>query len=159
MPEWECGFPENQNALVLFGPTLQSQIGFDLDYQPETGNPPNLPDKKYHALVDTGAAISCIDNSVASALRLPVIDEGMISGVSGRNKVNIYLAQIYIPVFNFTQYGSFHGVDLHAGGQLHSALLGRSFLRYMKMEYKGDTSSVLISLNKNQLQVPKKTNK
>jgi len=149
MPEQECGFPGNQNHLVSFGPTLQVQIGFDPVYQPETGKNPNLPNTQYHALVDTGASISCIDSSVATALKLPVIDEGMISGVSGSSVVNIYLAQIYIPVFNFTQYGGFHGVDLHAGGQPHSALLGRSFLRYMKMIYKGDTSSVVISLNKN----------
>ncbi len=149
MLKWECGFPDNQNYLIHFGPTIQVQIGFDPVYQPETSKTPNLPNAQYHALIDTGASISCIDNSVAASIKLPVIDEGSVSGISGVNIVNIYLAQIYIPAFGFTQYGSFHGVDLHAGGQPHSALLGRTILRYMTMIYKGDESSVLVSLNKN----------
>ncbi|MCY4312383.1 MAG: aspartyl protease family protein, partial [Gammaproteobacteria bacterium] len=100
MGVWISGQPKFSG---FFGPTLNVQIGFDPAYQPETGEKPHLANTQYHALVDTGAAISCIDNSAATALQLPVIDEGMISGASGANLVNIYLAQIYIPAFNFTE--------------------------------------------------------
>lgn len=52
-----------------------------------------------------------------------------------------------MPALNFTLYGAFFGVHLIAGGQPHQALLGRDFLQYMTMDYKGNTGSVTLSMN------------
>ena len=41
--------------------------------------------------------------------------------------------------------GAFCGVDLKAGGQIHSALIGRTFLRHFKMIYEGKTGTVTIT--------------
>lgn len=41
--------------------------------------------------------------------------------------------------------GAFAGVDLKAGGQIHSALIGRTFLRHFKMIYDGRTGTVSLS--------------
>jgi predicted aspartyl protease len=95
-------------------------------------------------LVDTGATESCIDNLLASQLNLPIIDRRPISGVGGKQTVNMYLAQVHIPSLGFTIHGSFAGVDLKAGGQTHLALIGRTFLQSFTMIYEGKTGTVTI---------------
>ena len=145
MHQVECGFVNQIQNLVQFGPTLRVQIGFDPSYR-STDNPaPNLPSNLYPALIDTGAAVSCIDSRIAANLGLPTIDEQPISGALGSAKVNVHLAQIHVSELPFTIIGQFYGVHLHAGGQPHGALLGRDFLRHMKMTYVGDTGSVIVS--------------
>lgn len=141
MKQTDCGFPE-PDSLVRFGPTLKVLIGFDPHFRPDS--PPGLAANEYHALVDTGASDSCIDSVVASALKLPVIDRINVAGAHGSGEVNVYLAQIKITALDCTIYGRFAGVHLHAGGQPHSALIGRTFLRHMTMEYNGKTGSVTI---------------
>jgi len=54
----------------------------------------------------------------------------------------MHLAQIYVPTVNFTFVGAFAGVDLVAGGQAHTALIGRTFLRYFTLTYFGLTGTV-----------------
>ena len=100
---------------------------------------------KYDALVDTGAYESCIDSSIATLLKLPVVDRRRVAGAHGAYDVNVHLAQIRIPALDIVQLGMFSGVHLHAGGQRHSALLGRTLLREMKMTYNGKTGSVIMS--------------
>jgi hypothetical protein len=69
----------------------------------------------------------------------------MTAGVHGAKEVNVHLAQVYIPSLKYTIYGAFSGVDLRAGGQAHSALIGRTFLRQFKMIYDGPTGDVELS--------------
>jgi hypothetical protein len=97
------------------------------------------------ALVDTGATECCIDSLLAAQLSLPIVDRRKISGVGGEHEVNVYMAQIHVPVFPFTVYGAFCGVDLAAGGQSHKALIGRTFLQHFTMLYEGHTGRVVIS--------------
>lgn len=149
MPSVECGFPLLQesrgpDSLIRFGPTLMVQIGFDPDFSP--GSTPNLPSTEFHALVDTGALESCIDSGVASTLGLPIVDRQKVAGVHGSADVNVHLAQIYVPALELTTFGRFSGVHLRAGGQPHSALIGRTFLRAFTMIYNGGTGSVILSL-------------
>lgn len=140
----DCGFAAQPEQLVTIGPTLKVQLGFDRNYHGGVGAPPKLPSQEYLALVDTGATASCIDSQVALNLGLPVIDQESVAGVHGSLKVNVQLAQIHIPSLGFTQIGEFSGVHLHAGGQPHSALLGRTLLQFMKMIYDGTTGAVTI---------------
>ena len=148
MPSVECGFshleePHCQDSLIQFGPTLAVRIGFDPNFSP--GALPNLPPTEFHALVDTGASESCIDSGVAQSLGLPIVDRRKVAGVHGSDEVNVHLAQIYVRALSFTSYGQFAGVHLHAGGQPHSALIGRTFLRTFTMVYDGSTGSVILS--------------
>lgn len=143
MPTVDCGFKNFPAALVRLGPTLGVQIGFDQNYTP--GENPNLPAKIYPALVDTGALESCIDSALAASLRLPVVDRKPVSGAHGRDDVNVHLAQIYCPALDSITYGKFCGVHLNAGGQPHSALIGRTFLQSYSMHYNGPTGSVVLS--------------
>lgn len=146
MRQVEIGFKQLPITLVRFGPTIQVQIGFDSNFT--SGTRPNLPDQQYNALVDTGALESCIDSSIADNLNLPVIDNRPISGVQGISNVNVYLAQIFIPALNYCINGAFSGVHLHAGGQVHSVLIGRTFLQHFEMHYDGTTGSVHLSMDK-----------
>ena len=143
--EAECGFTSSLE-LVRLGPTLSVRIGFDTDYRP--GKEINLPDTEYFALVDTGASLSCIDSSIAATLKLPVVDQMDIAGVQGKSKVNMHLAHILIPALEAIVYGRFAAVHLNAGGQPHSALIGRLFLNSCLMTYDGFTGSVTLSRRK-----------
>jgi hypothetical protein len=50
------------------------------------------------ALIDTGAMISGIDESLAKQLRLPLINQISSGGVHGQGPLNVYLADISIPL-------------------------------------------------------------
>lgn len=149
MPSTKCGFVDVPGGvpavglLVQWGPTIKVDIGFDPQYTFKPNCPPPIPGLTgLRALVDTGATESCIDSTLAAQLNLPIVDKRMTAGAHGAKEVNVHLAQIHIPSLNFTIYGAFSGVDLHAGGQIHSALIGRTFLQHFKMIYEGTTGSV-----------------
>jgi hypothetical protein len=77
-------------------------------------------------------------------LNLPIIDRRRVSGVHGAGEVNVHLAHVHIMAMGSTLYGPFCGVELIAGGQLHQALIGRTFLQHFTMVYEGRTGSVTI---------------
>lgn len=150
MVEARVGFDDGDGGtgdewLVHFGPTLQVQIGFDPVFQPGALEAPTLPGIRLPALVDTGAIECCIDSALADQLGLPVVDEGIVAGVQGASNVDVYIGQIYVPALGWTIHGRFHGVHLSEGGQPHSALIGRTFLRHFTMVYEGSTGSVTLS--------------
>ena len=150
MAKTKCGFesgPGVSGALLLasYGPTLMVNIGFDQNYNPKVPGVPSPGVTDIRALVDTGASESCIDNLLAAQLNLPIVDRRPISGIGGKQETNMYLAQIHVPSLNFTIYGAFAGVDLVAGGQVHSALIGRAFLMGFTMTYEGRTGNVTLS--------------
>jgi hypothetical protein len=132
------------DLLMAYGPTLLVNIGFDANYK-QDANPLQIPQSAIQgvrALVDTGATECCIDDQLAVQIKLPVIDRRKISGVGGAHDVNVYLAQIHVPSLAFTMYGAFAGVNLAAGGQMHQALMGRTFLGTFTMTYNGITGDV-----------------
>lgn len=141
----DCGFEGRPEELVQSGPTIVVQIGFDPKYLTFSQYRPNLPRTQFHALVDTGATESCIDSAVAMDLDLPIVDQQNLAGAHGVHPANVYLAQIYIPELEVTIGGRFSGVHLTAGGQAHSALIGKSFLLHFTMIYEGQTGAVRIS--------------
>ena len=151
MPTTRCGFDSTLGGapgaqkLTSYGPTLSVNIGFDPNYRPPSSTPPRPGITGVAALVDTGAGESCIDSILAAQLNLPIVDRRQIAGVHGAEKVNMHLAQIHVPSLNFTIYGAFAGVHLKTGGQIHQALIGRTFLQNFTMVYEGLTGTVTIS--------------
>ncbi len=150
MVQTKCGFDNGpahsgSDLLVMLGPTLLVDIGFDPAYSPRKKVVPVSGITGVQALVDTGATESCIDDLLAAKLKLPVVNRREISGVHGKREVNVYLAQVHVPSLAFTIYGAFAGVDLKAGGQVHEALIGRTFLSSFTMVYEGRTGTVTIS--------------
>jgi predicted aspartyl protease len=145
-----CGFNDSPGApgselLVLIGPTLMVDIGFDPAWR--IGNPvaPALTGNLLPALVDTGAGESCIDQLLAASLGLPIVDRRRVAGSVGAHEVNVYLAQINVPSLAFVIHGQFAGVNLQEGGQQHRALIGRTFLRNFELHYEGHSGTVRIT--------------
>src|ERR1700689_5534454 len=132
MVEAKCGFNDipgtsGSDFLVSLGPTLFVDIGFDPNHDPiiipRGVRVPGITGVQ--ALVDTGATECCIDSLLAAQLRLPLVNRRQISGVHGSHTANVYLAQVHVPSLGMTMNRAFSGVDLKAGGQVHSALIGR----------------------------------
>lgn len=143
MPAINVGFSDG-NSLFRYGPTMYVQIGLDPAYT-VGASPPKLPHVNLPALVDTGATLNCIDSSLAERLQLPVVDRKSVIGVHGPVETDFYAAQIYTPVLNWVTHGIFAGLPLANSGQLHYALIGRSFLKDFTMTYEGRTGRVTIS--------------
>jgi predicted aspartyl protease len=150
MVELKCGFNNGPaglgcDLLVNLGPTLLVNIGFDPNHNPATIVPPVPGITDVHALVDTGATECCIDALLAVQLKLSLVNRRQISGVSGVHLANVYLAQVHVPMLGVTMNGAFSGVNLRVGGQMNSALIGRTFLRHFKMLYEGNTGTVTLT--------------
>jgi len=128
----ECGYPGKPDDLVMRGPTVMVDVGFG-----------SLENKgSYSALIDTGADCSCINNQIALLLNLPVIDREKVAGVNGIQEQNVYGARIHIPDLQIERYGRFPGFDAHFG-----VILGREFLKRLRMEYDGPSGSVILRKN------------
>lgn len=61
-------------------------------------------------------------------------------------KVDFHLAQIHVPVLRFTIIGWFAAVPLSDSGFRHEVILGRSFLKYLKLIYDGPTGDARLIL-------------
>src|SRR5688572_8020743 len=109
---FDFGFPRYPRLLVYHGPTLSVNVGFDRTWRAVDHKPPNARGFQLEALVDTGAQDSCIDRLLAAQLNLPVVDREKVCGVHGEREVDVYLAQVYVPALDFTEYGKFAGVEL-----------------------------------------------
>lgn len=148
MPSVQAGFKTGKNGrtpadlLVDLGPTLLVDIGLKSRSQP--GARPDLAEKNVKALIDTGAGGDCIDDALAVALGLPVMDEGEISGVGGHHHAFIYTARVYVPKLDRLLFQPFTGVKLQAGAQWHRLILGRTFLRQYQLVYDGCSGGVEI---------------
>jgi hypothetical protein len=148
MPSAQAGFKQGKagasaaDLLVQLGPTLLVDIGLRSRAAP--GAKPDLPQKAVRALIDTGAGGDCIDDDLARKLKLPITDEGEISGVGGRHHAYIYTARIYVPQLDRLLFQPFTGVKLEAGAQWHRVILGRSFLRPYQLIYNGPQAEVEI---------------
>ena len=106
-------------------------------------HPANDPNKRVHALIDTGAGGECIDDELARSLRLPVVEEGrMVSGIGGRHAAAVYMARVYAPSLDRLLFQPFAGARLSDGDQPHRVILGRSFLRRYRLSYDGGTGAV-----------------
>ena len=147
----DCGFPDlpgdiQRKLLVEVGPTIPVAIGFDPGYDEFVDARPMLPPDLYPALIDTGASDNSVDDELAIGLRLPVIYyEQEVSGSAGTHTVTVYLVQIHIPELGRTISGQFAGLHWAAGGQLHRAIIGRSFLSDFALHYDGRTGTVTLS--------------
>ena len=140
-----CGFENHPELLVAYGPTLGVQVGFDGRFAPGRGMRPELPPDPYQALVDTGAAATCIDSELAARLGLPVVNQQKVGSPLGAGSLYTHLAQLILPGIDAPFYGEFLGAHLAAGRQPYSILIGRDFLQYFIMSYNGVTGAVTIA--------------
>ena len=151
MPIIDAGFVSGEDLaadsrLVLHGPTIWIDIGFDPSFDPAAENEKPKPSiTGVPALVDSGAQESCIDKTLVRDLNLSAVDRSMIAGIEGGHEADLFLCQFHCPTLQFTQWGLFAGVDLAGGGQIHRALIGRTFLNSFIMIYDGLRGQVTLA--------------
>ena len=146
----DCGFHNDPllsgtEKLVRTGPTLFVNIGLDPEYRYAESEPTfNSDIIQVPALIDTGAMYSFIDVGVAQSLNLPLVDSRIFCLLTGKYELNGFLAHVVIPALSFFQHGIFYGFpnDNH---ELYQAILGRTFLQHMMLNYDGRTGSVQIT--------------
>jgi len=95
------------------------------------------------ALIDTGAQECFIDRDLATALTLPIVDRQEIAGSTGREEVEVYLAQIHVRDLYFTIRGRFCGCIIEEDE--YKILIGRSFLEHFSLAYNGKTGRVTLT--------------
>jgi hypothetical protein len=142
-----CGFdgsPTGRDDLVEKGAALKIDLGFDTTWTPDQNAPPRAIKTGVIALLDTGAEQSFLDVGLASELKLALYDERAVIGVHGSQPASWYIAQVHFPALKFTVRGEFAALPLIKGGIGYHALIGRTFLRYIRMEYDGVSGAVTI---------------
>lgn len=145
MPTVSCGFENQPRQLSGRGATLYVEIGYDANFRPGDDTRPDLSLAQFEALIDTGAAATCVDEELATWLRLPELGQEEVAAALGSGKTTIYAAQIYAHELEYTFTGRVPGVRLVAGGQPHSVIIGRDFLRHFRLTYDGRTGAVTLS--------------
>jgi predicted aspartyl protease len=141
------GAPQAQLLLIHHGPEILVNIGFDETWNHKSNLPPKPGASQLKALIDTGARESCIDDALARRLTLPHIDRRSVCSVKGTFEVDYHRAQIHVPALRFTLRGLFAVLPLIDSGFKFHALLGRSFLSNIRMEYDGKTGKVELALS------------
>ena len=146
----DCGFHNDPllsgtEKLVRTGPTLFVNIVLDPEYRYAESEPTfNSDIIQVPALIDTGAMYSFIDGCVAQSLNLPLVDRRIFCLLTGKYELNGFVEHVVIPALSFFQHGIFYGFpnDNH---ELYQAILGRTFLQHMMLNYDGRTGSVQIT--------------
>lgn len=98
------------------------------------------------ALIDTGAAMTCIDETVAQQIGLPVVDVGTLGSAShAATPVNIYPALIeFVGVtFRVNALRAF-GANISPLGYV--AIIGRDLLQACVLVYNGQTGLVTLAV-------------
>lgn len=98
------------------------------------------------ALIDTGASATCIDDSAAKGMGLPVIDVvEMMSASHAAVPANVYPIQLQLigtPIR--VEIPRALGAELKTQGII--ALIGRDFLQNCTLHYNGFTGSLTLSI-------------
>ena len=97
------------------------------------------------ALIDTGASHTCLDESTAKDVGLPVIDRATITSAShADNNVPVFSAKLAIIRFSDINLERVPGANLKPQGLI--ALIGRDVLSRAVLVYNGPDGSVSISI-------------
>ena len=136
------------HALRQHGPLVQVNIGISktvADQLLKQGT--ELPNSvSGNALVDTGASTTCIDDSVARQMGLPVIDiVAMTSASHPSTQQNVYPIVMQIAGSTITvEVPNAVGANLMSQGII--ALIGRDFLEHCTLHYNGITGAITLSI-------------
>jgi predicted aspartyl protease len=137
----------SREALLFRGPVFQITLGLAENIaQQLVQQGQDVPEPiAGWALLDTGASSTCIDDTAAQKLKLPVIDKGKMSSAShGAIDVNIYPALI-----SFTgtpiKINVLRAIGANLASQELIALLGRDLLQNFTIFYNGAFGQITIS--------------
>lgn len=98
------------------------------------------------ALIDTGASVTCVDESLAQRLRLPAIDVAqMMSASHAETQQNVYPIEIEI-VGAPIRINVPRAVGASLAPQGITALIGRDFLQHCTLFYNGFTGAITLAI-------------
>jgi predicted aspartyl protease len=133
-------------VMQLTGPCIQVLIGLASSMvQTLTQNGQTVPTPRAgRALIDTGAAITCIDDDLARNLGLPVLDVVQMVSASHTTPANVYPVQIEVVGVGINvQVLKCMGAKLSSQGI--EALIGRDFLANGLLVYNGVVGAITLS--------------
>ena len=135
-------------ALRELGPILRVTL-LPLEVQLKFYSSKNVPTPDPitgNALIDTGASVTCIDQSAAQKAGLPVVDSSPISSATHSNAVvPIYAGRLMIQnLHQNIESKRAYGVNLDSQGLI--ALIGRDLLASCIFIYNGPDSSFSLSI-------------
>jgi predicted aspartyl protease len=138
---------EPKAALLMRGPVFQVTVGLaETVAQQLIQQGKAVPEPiSGWALLDTGATSTCIDDTAAQKMTLPVIDRGYMSSAShNATQVNIYPTLI-----SFTgtpiKVNVLRAIGANLAGQDLIALLGRDMLQNFAIFYNGMMGQITLS--------------
>ena len=103
------------------------------------------PPESGRALIDTGASVTCIDQSAADKLNLPVIDVGKMTSAShAAVDCNVYPVKFEIQGFVSVNANRAMGAELKSQGLI--ALIGRDLLQHCTLYYNGANGQFTLSI-------------
>jgi len=125
--------------LEIQGPVLSSEIAIptsranSLSQAGQTIHQP-FPGK---ALIDTGASVTCVEETILTQLGIPILRTSLISTPDGPTTRNVYPCRISFPGTPIPpkEFTSIVGTDLKNFGCI--ALIGRDILKDYQLVYNG----------------------
>lgn len=135
-------------ALQQGGPVVQIVVGLAQSFADQLlQQGRTLPSPlSGNALIDTGASTTCIDETLASSMGLPVIDVvTMASASHASTQQNVYPINMQIvgsPIR--VEVSNAIGASLQSQGII--ALIGRDFLQHCALHYNGFTGAITLSI-------------
>ena len=134
-------------ALRQQGPRLQVEVSIHptLAQHLQTQNQPVPAPAVGWALIDTGATLSCVDDSVIQQLHIQPVGIIQIGTAGGPQNQAQYPAQFSFPGTPFPQMNFSTVIGVHLTGQGIIALIGRDVLQHFVMIYNGGLGQVILS--------------
>ncbi len=149
--DFSYGSAVNANALYIDGATIEVQVTAPLplvSFLADNNFPPYAVVNGM-ALIDTGAAVSVIDESVVVDLAIPHVDTIAMQTVHGVAELRRYNASMSLPGLRLQHVP----LILAPGGLVRAKtstgsdvlmLLGRDFLRRFVLTYDGPNSRIMV---------------
>ncbi len=134
-------------ALQQRGPVLQVSVGLEQTMAKALAQQGKAVPAMISglALIDTGASVSCIDETVAKNLKLPVVDVAKMTSAShSSHPCNLYPMQILLPAGVGFASPRAMGANLAVQGLV--AIVGRDILQVCTLFYNGNAGQVTLSM-------------
>lgn len=145
-------FPGTPSELELFGALIEVELTVPVplkQFLKSEGFPPHKTVRGY-ALIDTGAGVSAVDETVMAELQIPELDGIETLTPHGLARSNVYNASACFPQLRRDDVELDHVIGCFLRPALAEAgidvlmLIGRDLLRQMQLTYDGRTGIVTL---------------